>query len=1457
MAIGSPQWMYKSGEAYELDQSLKFNDDDSASLTRTPSSTSNRKTWTWSGWVKRGVGGFEDVFKAFVSVSNYDAIQFDSDGSLRLFGHPDTTNYTVDTTAVFRDSSAWYHFVVVLDTTESTASNRVKIYANGVLQAVSGTYPGLDGSLNFNKNTAEHQLATSNFDGYLAEVNFIDGQALTPSDFGETGDYGEWKPKEYSGTYGTNGFYLPFKQDYTVEGFSTVTYKSNGTYGHYIGGVGFKPDLTWVKMRSHADNHVLSDIVRGQSSVLYSNLTNAETTSANFVTAKNIDGFSVGTDPSVNYSSGNHVAWNWDMGADTPTGFGCVTYKGGGSNVSGFGFSPDLVWIKSRGSTHEHILFDTIRGATKNLTSVTTAAEWTDANGLQAFEPDGFSLGSWNDVNSSSYEYVSWGWDMGGTTVTNTSGSISSQVRANPTYGQSIVKWTGNGTTGHGLSSAPEMIIVKPIDVTGAWWVWHKDLSNTSQGFLQLNTTAAEATNSSLWDNASPVTSTTINANTAYINYATDNYIAYCFHSVSGYSKIGSYSGTGSTGNSVTTGFRPAFLLIKRNADEGWQVIDSTRNPLNTATSSLSPNSSAAERDDLVDVDFTSTGFTLQNTDGSINASGSTYIYMAFAGGMDSISDYNTTGDVDSRVKANPTYGQSIVSYTGNGGSNQTVGHGLSSTPDMVILKARDDASTWYTGHVSLGTNEALGLNETGAAFNVATGQSGGGIGARSSTTFTLQDGTSSANNVNRDGYKFIAYCFHSVTGYSKFGSYTGSGNASGNSVTLGFQPAFVMVKASSGSYSWAMFDNTRAPDSALFANVSNAEESLDYMDFTSTGFNLTTTHPNANASGQTYIYMAFADKREYAYWLDQSGNNNDWTSNNLTESDISVDSPSNNFATWNPLDKDTDVTVSEGNLKTTSGTNANHSNIRSTFSMSSGKWYAEFIYTHALGGSQATAIGIATPEFTIQNTHPVSSSSGFWGIYQSTGKEVVANGGNIFTPSAQTNLGDVIQIAFDSDAQKFWLGVNNVWYNSSGGTTGNPATGANATASSVPSEMFLLADVVNNATQSVILNAGQDSSFAGNKTAQGNQDGNDIGDFYYTPPTGFLALCTKNLPDVDVVPSEHFNTVLYTGTGSSQSVDIGFQTDFVWNRKRNDATNFYLQDVVRGFGASKSLSSNTTSQEGYDGNPSSQSLSVGSSAITVNGSDLNENNLNFVSWNWKANGSGSSNTNGSITSTVSANVDAGFSIVSYTGTGSATTVGHGLSKAPEFIVVKKRNASGTSWVTFSQYAAASSPENYYSKLEQTDNFSDHATIQMWGDTAPTASVFSIGDHTWNNGSSETYIGYCFHSVDGYSKVGSYTGNGNADGTFVYTGFRPAFIMVKRTDNTGHWEIHDTTRDVSNVSVKRLFPNYSSAEDSDGAWDILSNGFKFRTTHDSINASGGTYVYLCFAESPFKYSNAR
>ena len=938
MAFGSPQWMYSSG-SYELDQSLKLSESKTSYLSRTPASAGNRKTWTFSCWVKRGTLGVERaMFGAGLNSGQPNAnfgLYFFTDDCIRVWTNGG--NASIRTTAKYRDTSSWYHVVLK----SSTVSPYFNLYVNGAEVTDFSldqrtTYPSTNDTEVNQADTVHYVGGWKNGDysalaGYMAEVNFIDGQALTPADFGETGTYGEWKPKEYSGTYGTNGFYLPFKQDYTVEGFSTVTYRGSGAT-QYIGGTGFKTDLVWIKNRDHSYGHHWTDSVRGAGKDLYSDTTDAEYSNANSLKAFNTDGFTLGSDNGVNTAiSGRerYVAWNWDMGADTPTGFGCVTYKGGSSNVSGFGFSPDLVWIKSRGSTHEHILFDTLRGATKNLTSVTTAAQWTNTDGLTAFEPDGFSLGSWNDVNSSSYEYVAWGWDMGGTTATNTTGGITSTVRANTTYGQSVVKYIGTGsasTVGHGLSTAPEMIIAKSDTAGYSWSVYHTSLASNSHT-LTLDTDARSFDESNKFTSTAP-TASVFSVGNHGTNVNTKQQIAYCFHSVTGYSKISSYSGSGTSGNTITTGFRPAFVLIKNRdtAGESWYIFDSTRNPLNPAKLGLYANAANAEEDmsggNNRHIQFDANGFTVLGTDSSVNSSGDTYVYYAVAGGIDSISDYNTTGSIDSRVKANPTYGQSIVSYTGNGTAGATIGHGLSSAPEMMIVRSRG-SNAWAVYHTSIGNTHLLELNTTAGKADNNTFWNDT---SPTSSVFTI----GSHGEVNANNTGFITYLWHSVTGYSKIGSYTGNGSATGTSVTTGFKPAWVMIKGSSVAENWNIFDNTRSPTNPigarLKANTNGAEDSATFIDFNADGFQIKTTDGEVNTNTATYIYMAFADKREYAYWLDQSGNNNDWTSNNLTESDISVDSPTNNFSTMNPLananssagthDSDS-FTVSEGNLKT------------------------------------------------------------------------------------------------------------------------------------------------------------------------------------------------------------------------------------------------------------------------------------------------------------------------------------------------------------------------------------------------------------------------------------------------------------------------------------------------------------------------------------------------------------
>ena len=331
--------------------------------------------------------------------------------------------------------------------------------------------------------------------------------------------------------------------------------------------------------------------------------------------------------------------------------------------------------------------------------------------------------------------------------------------------------------------------------------------------------------------------------------------------------------------------------------------------------------------------------------------------------------------------------------------------------------------------------------------------------------------------------------------------------------------------------------------------------------------------------------------------------------------------------------------------------------------------------------------------------------------------------------------------------------------------------------------------------------------------------------------------------------PTSFFNTVLYTGNGTTDHAitGVGFQPDWTWLKKRNNADDNILSDVVRG--ATKYLISNSTAVEGTY---AEGFKSFDSDGFTLgNANNTNQNTHTFVAWNWKAGGSASSNSNGDITSSVSANTTSGFSIVSYTGTGSVATIGHGLGVAPKLIIVKTRSYSSQAWPVDVRAVDG------ILYLNETGAKGSYGNSSPFPTTAPTASVFSVGSPENTNASSATYIAYCFAEVKGYSKIGSYTGNGNANGTFVYTGFRPAWILLKQSSTSGAgWRIHDTKRGISgNPEDETLYASANNAESTGRDVDFLSNGFKLRTDSGDGNSSGATYIYLAFAESPFVNSN--
>ena len=567
---------------------------------------------------------------------------------------------------------------------------------------------------------------------------------------------------------------------------------------------------------------------------------------------------------------------------------------------------------------------------------------------------------------------------------------------------------------------------------------------------------------------------------------------------------------------------------------------------------------------------------------------------------------------------------------------------------------------------------------------------------------------------------------------------------------------------------------------------------------------------------------------------MDRSGNGNNWTVNNITYADQMVDSPTNNFCTLNPLDAD--ALTTEGNLATVA--NSAWKNIRGTMFVSSGKWYWETVKTST--ASVYAQNGAATSEPSLGEDYGDAQNGLF--VYSAHNGTKVGQGSAPASYGDSYATGDVIGVALDMDNGTIKFYKNNTIQNS--GT---------AAFTGITGDVAPWMSSYNNTMNA---NFGQDSSFAGAKTAQGNQDGNDIGDFYYTPPTGFLALCTKNLPDVAVVPSEHFNPVLYSGNGSTQSITgLGFAPNFSWFKSRSHATSHNVYDSVRG--GYKYLLPDLAAAEQTGANGF---VSLDSDGFSLNnaggGGEVNVSGRTYVAWNWKANGSGSSNTNGSINTTkTSANVDAGFSIITYSGNNTAgATIGHGLSKAPEMVIIKSRTNGNDWWDTYHKDIGAANALHLNDAMASADRSYFH-------DTDPSSTLIYLGSDRSSNGPSETFIAYAFHSVDGYSKVGSYTGNGNNDGTFIYLGFRPAYVMIKNTDDTDNWYVADNKRDTNgNPMTEILNPNLSGAEYTTGSnkIDFTSNGIKCRdSASGDTNISGETYIYIAFAESPFKYSNAR
>ena len=606
----------------------------------------------------------------------------------------------------------------------------------------------------------------------------------------------------------------------------------------------------------------------------------------------------------------------------------------------------------------------------------------------------------------------------------------------------------------------------------------------------------------------------------------------------------------------------------------------------------------------------------------------------------------------------------------------------------------------------------------------------------------------------------------------------------------------------------------------------------------------------------------------------DASGNNNDFTNiGSIATHDILTDSPTfnsdsngGNFATLNPLVAVSGVTFTESNLKEVDD-NSGWQSAWSTMAAKSGKFYFEAEYTTSARDRGYIGVAQAKDLAANQDSYYAGQTNNSAGWYSANGS-VYINASTTGTTLNTYTTGDILGCAIDIDNGYVYFSKNGTWEDSGDPASGASGTGGFSLSGSTTGDPWHL--IVSNWGAQFIVNYGQEGTFAGSVTAGGNSDTNGYGNFKYSVPSGYSALCTGALPIADEIdpaetndnyPQKLFSPIIWTGDGNTSRAitGLGFQLDWIWFKARNSAFSNRLYDTTRGITSTggKRLFSNTNGAE--TNQTSGQDISaVGSDGFTTGASSANytndtNNDAGHVAWCWRANGGTTSSGSGDLTSTHQVDPSGGFSIVKAVGDGGSgdKTVTHGMSAAPDCILAKDLDAT-RNWDT---YWSSGLTSGYGLRLNTNDN----QLSGRWGTV--NSSIFTCKDsYTW--GGTDNYIYYCFRNIEGYIKVGTYTGNADDDGSFVYTGFKPAWMLLREVA-VDNWGIYDNKRDGQNNddgygnAVLYADEAYDEENQASRAIDILSNGFKLRTSNATFNASGGTYVFLAMAHNPFKYATAR
>ena len=900
--------------AYQIDRSLRFNSGDSAKLTRSASTAGNQKTWTWSAWVKRASLAASDQYLFGAQGSGqFFILGFTTTHEFFINPTAGVTGATLKSSAKFRDPSAWYHIVVAVDTTQSTASDRVRVYINGdeITSWATSTYPSQNTDWHVNSNVSHSIGASTQSTGYcnvyMADIYHIDGTQLAATDFGEYNDNNVWQPIEYSGTYGTNGFHLDFSDNSSASALGTDAAGSNdwtvnnldpvesiglpsgytadsSTYSGTLSSIETDDTNGITAASSHIDFDLGASYTVGTVTAKFIN--NQGSASANYrIELHGNSSYSdlLANSATVNSAAGTEETITHDFGS-TSAQYLRFSYQGGGRVGT-------LRFLSTTGATSGNADCDSL---------IDTPTNYTAESGN-----NGGNYCTWNPLSNDGNSTLSNGNLQSQATAVggNTFGTIKMPNSGKYYWECEITALSTSAVAGFGLT-LPYYTGNYIVSVVGIWYVASTgkisynstqvsygatfglndiigiavDCDNNKIEFFKNGVSQGEADpstyNLDVTDyvpgagDSSGAHNNTIVGNfgqrpfaytppTGYKSLCTTNLDDPTIADGSTAMDIVTYTGDGQTRSITSLSFSPDWLWFKtRNTSREHYVYDIVRGVQRPLYPDLSNQAETGPDTDAVS-SFDSNGWTMGGDAGS-NNNNDTYVCWAWDAGSSTVS--NTDGSITSNVRANQTAGFSIVSYTGSG-SNATVGHGLNASPKWVLVKSRDTGQSWQTFHVGIGNTKSMHLNTTDTPD---TASSYWQDTDPTSSVFSI--GTS--NSVNQSSTDFIAYCFAPVEGYSAFGHYTGNGSSDGPVVFTGFRPAWLLIKNTTDGTDndyWVLFDTARneynLADKTLIPNLNNAEGTTTHgVDFLSNGFKLRATHTSRNASGDTYIYAAFAE---------------------------------------------------------------------------------------------------------------------------------------------------------------------------------------------------------------------------------------------------------------------------------------------------------------------------------------------------------------------------------------------------------------------------------------------------------------------------------------------------------------------------------------------------------------------------------------------------------------------